>query len=260
MSKPAYNRKIFSNEDFLEAIKTSFSHKEASQKLGYKKLASTRSYYLFLVKTLTPDIKHFRKSTDIVFSDDEFLDAIKSASSHKEALKILGYKGPSHVNTRYNEFLERLKPDTSHFSLLSRSTIKDKDEFVHLESYYNHYKYKASTRNIEFSLSFEEFKTLVIMPCYYCGKFKPNRRDKRVTYQTPFSGIDRIDSGFGYIRNNCVSCCKRCNQAKNDMKQNEFYDHIIDMYIQLKKNTTIDLTMDKLLKRINEIEHEFISR
>lgn len=51
----------FSEQEFLEAIKNSFSHKEAMKKLGYKNPAGYKSnkyYYSTLIK-LNPDISHF---------------------------------------------------------------------------------------------------------------------------------------------------------------------------------------------------------
>ena len=34
----------------------------------------------------------------------------------------------------------------------------------------------------------------------------------------------------GYIIENCVPCCKRCNWMKSDMNKEEFISHIKDIY------------------------------
>lgn len=88
------------------------------------------------------------------------------------------------------------------------------------------YKDNAAKRNIEFSLSLDEFKKLISMSCKYCGqepqqaKFAghENRRDRFLTY----NGIDRVDNNIGYIFSNCVPCCTICNAAKSDLSFEEF--------------------------------------
>jgi hypothetical protein len=66
------------------------------------------------------------------------------------------------------------------------------------------YKKSALTKQLHFELNIEYFTELVKDKCYYCGKIQ----DKG------FNGLDRIDSKFGYIENNCVSSCKMCNMMK----------------------------------------------
>ena len=55
----------------------------------------------------------------------------------------------------------------------------------------------------------EEFYTLSSMSCNYCGAEGPN-------------GIDRVDSNIGYIRSNCVPCCKHCNYVKGNLSMDLF--------------------------------------
>ena len=61
--------------------------------------------------------------------------------------------------------------------------------------------------------------SLISSSCTYCGQIQEN-----------FNGLDRIDSNKDYTLNNVTSCCKRCNQAKNDMNVIEFKKHVIKMY------------------------------
>jgi hypothetical protein len=44
------------------------------------------------------------------------------------------------------------------------------------------------------------------------------------------NGIDRVDNDKGYISDNCVPCCWKCNNMKNTMKQKDFINHIISIY------------------------------
>lgn len=68
-------------------------------------------------------------------------------------------------------------------------------------------------RNIEFSLTFEQFSILVNSSCSYCKT--DNCR-----------GVDRIDSNLSYTESNSVPCCKTCNRMKSDMSLYEFLQHI----------------------------------
>ncbi len=44
------------------------------------------------------------------------------------------------------------------------------------------------------------------------------------------NGIDRLNSGSGYESGNCVSCCKTCNLAKNDLGVEEFRTWVRAIY------------------------------
>jgi hypothetical protein len=87
------------------------------------------------------------------------------------------------------------------------------------------YKYWAKQRNKEFELIFEEFSEIINKNCIYCG-------------QEPLNGIDRFDSSIGYIKENCVPCCTKCNNAKHDMTIEEFKTHIAKIYSFLYKPHT----------------------
>ncbi len=45
-----------------------------------------------------------------------------------------------------------------------------------------------------------------------------------------YNGIDRLDNALGYTLDNCVPCCKRCNQAKNNMGLKEFRAWLVRAY------------------------------
>jgi len=81
---------------------------------------------------------------------------------------------------------------------------------------YTTYKKGARERNLHFSISYEEYETIVKNPCYYCG----------MTQERGFNGIDRINSSNGYILTNCVSCCQMCNYMKGTLGFNVFIKRI----------------------------------
>lgn len=101
---------------------------------------------------------------------------------------------------------------------------------------YSNYKNSASRRNIDFLLTLEEFIKLITKSCYYCG-IPPWEKESKIieTFNGifPINGIDRVDSYLGYILDNCVSCCKVCNQAKSNMSYDEFIEWIHCVYINL---------------------------
>lgn len=70
-----------------------------------------------------------------------------------------------------------------------------------LNAKHNQYTYSATTRGLKWELPRHIFDKLIMSNCEYCEAPPPG-------------GIDRIDSGLGYIENNVVPCCTMCNFAK----------------------------------------------
>lgn len=84
------------------------------------------------------------------------------------------------------------------------------------------YKGAARHRGLEWALPDDQFYALTTGDCTYCGVepstvCQPSRNGSYV-----YNGIDRVDNDKGYISDNVVSCCNRCNHAKRDMPQAEF--------------------------------------
>jgi 5-methylcytosine-specific restriction endonuclease McrA len=81
-------------------------------------------------------------------------------------------------------------------------------------------------KNIVFDLDpIKSYENYILGECNYCG-LKPQFPNTR-------NGIDRIDSNYGYIEENCVSCCEFCNQAKLDYTLDEFKEWVVRIYIHL---------------------------
>lgn len=96
---------------------------------------------------------------------------------------------------------------------------------------YSNYRSTAKRRNLEFSLSTEEFETLTKGNCYYCDN-PPSQiiNQMNLNGNYIYNGIDRIDSSKGYTLDNCVPCCKTCNTAKLIMTQTEFFRWVTKVY------------------------------
>jgi hypothetical protein len=104
------------------------------------------------------------------------------------------------------------------------------------------YRSNARRRGLSFSLSADEFRSLVTSSCEYCGS-EPSAVSKHsgaVTEKTrhnsefTYNGIDRKNNSVGYHYVNCVSCCGTCNKAKLAMSYSEFIEWIQRVHSHLK--------------------------
>lgn len=91
----------------------------------------------------------------------------------------------------------------------------------------------------EFTLTEEEFYTLIKQPCFYCG-CPPSERAimRRKKTNEPllfaYNGLDRINSELGYSTANVVPCCWVCNKMKLDQESTEFLNRIKQISKNLK--------------------------
>jgi hypothetical protein len=88
---------------------------------------------------------------------------------------------------------------------------------------YYTYKQHANERGLDFSLEKDSFRHLTQMNCYYCGDepkdfFKPKAPNGGYLS----NGIDRKDNAMGYTIENCVPCCRICNQMKSNKSYEDF--------------------------------------
>jgi len=117
-------------------------------------------------------------------------------------------------------------------------------------------RYRAAARNksknIVWDLTEKQANSFFNNNCFYCGTIPMNSYNvymtktgkantKNVEYaktaEILFNGIDRKDSSLSYTIDNCVSCCKICNLAKNELSVDDFYKWIerIAIYNGFKK-------------------------
>lgn len=79
---------------------------------------------------------------------------------------------------------------------------------------YHQYHSSANQRGHEFTITADDFRAMSALPCHYCGALPVN------TYSTPagtftYNGLDRVDNTRGYVPDNLVPCCTKCNLAKH---------------------------------------------
>jgi hypothetical protein len=89
---------------------------------------------------------------------------------------------------------------------------------------YRNYKNSAKLRGYSFSLSEYDFLQFTKRNCHYCGREPSNKHytSWKITGYYLFNGVDRINNNIGYVKNNCVPCCKNCNMMKRDLTTEEF--------------------------------------
>ena len=93
------------------------------------------------------------------------------------------------------------------------------------------YKRHAKRRGLEWLLTRKDVTLLIRERCHYCGAWPTNtKRTKNSIDGLPYNGIDRVDSGSGYTRENAVTCCEMCNKAKRDYDIKTFLTWVRRVY------------------------------
>lgn len=116
-----------------------------------------------------------------------------------------------HAKVNYRTVCKRLY--SYGYSLTEALTLpKYPGKFPTYVLYYNRYKKSAEKRGYQFELTSMEFAKLIASPCEYCYCFEAG-------------GVDRVDNTKGYILDNCVPCCTKCNMMKHTMDKDEFINH-----------------------------------
>lgn len=72
---------------------------------------------------------------------------------------------------------------------------------------YASYRSRAEKKSLEFAISNDDYKSIILEDCYLCGK---------PTTETNINGVDRVNNAAGYTAANCKACCKECNHMKNN--------------------------------------------
>ncbi len=71
---------------------------------------------------------------------------------------------------------------------------------------YSNAKAHAKKRGLEFSITIDEYMSVVSKPCNYCNESLGDMS----------GGLDRIDNDRGYTCGNILPCCRDCNRIRND--------------------------------------------
>lgn len=97
---------------------------------------------------------------------------------------------------------------------------------------YQMYKDAAKRRDYEFLLTENEFFDLIFRECFYCGiDVSMSNSEQRFRGRSiKYNGVDRINNSIGYTKDNCVTCCKTCNNSKSTLSLDEWDNWIKRIY------------------------------
>lgn len=82
-------------------------------------------------------------------------------------------------------------------------------------------------RDIENQLTPEDLQFLQQKECLFCGRPPFNWTKWKTRNPIQYNGVDRLDNSKPYTLDNCVTCCKDCNQMKSKRGVQEFLDHCL---------------------------------
>lgn len=105
---------------------------------------------------------------------------------------------------------------------------------------FHKYKGRAKKRSLPFSLTKDQFFSLTQSPCHYCNE-KPWRPFSRGSVVYFYNGIDRIDNFRGYVTENCVTCCQRCNFLKGSLSYGAFISHVGKICATILSRATLSM-------------------
>ena len=119
-----FSNKIWSDEQFIDAVKNSTSIKQVYTRLGVSPCYKTFKKYQL---KFALDCSHFKTATQHrrKWTDEQFKEAVASSSNIKQVLDKLNLKYTSNYNT-IKKHISRLKLDISHFTGTGRDWSKGK--------------------------------------------------------------------------------------------------------------------------------------
>ena len=97
---------------------------------------------------------------------------------------------------------------------------------------YASYRSRAEKKDLEFAITNDDYKSIILQDCYLCGK-------KSTDSNT--NGIDRVDNTVGYTAENCKACCKECNHMKNQFALDKLLEKIEKIHETWKDRILPDL-------------------
>lgn len=130
------------------------------------------------------------------------------------------------TNLNYSDFI-------SHVDKICKNNSRHKIDESKFKKVYNNnliiklslvkaYQTGAKSRKLDWKVTDEYFYFLTSQLCYYCGCEPQQKTSSKILY----NGVDRLNNNLGYLPNNCVSCCGKCNWMKLDKTEKDFLGHI----------------------------------
>lgn len=133
----------------------------------------------------------------------------------------LGYKCKKCLKEYAKKSMKRIINYRKMYNIKNRNKIRKHDRFYSLtpNGIYSHLKAGAKENKKLFNISKEDFISwynFQEQECHYCKRtIKDTNKDSNKKYNR--LSIDRIDNNKGYILNNIVLSCTRCNLIKSNI-------------------------------------------
>jgi len=116
----------------------------------------------------------------------------------------------------------------------------------HKGSPYHRYKSRALEKQLDFSITKEDYDNIIQYDCFLCGK----QSDENNT-----NGIDRMDNNKGYVLDNINACCGECNY----MKYTWNYDKLINKLLSIYEKNKDRLIIEETIKNEETVKSELIN-
>lgn len=142
-------------------------------------------------------------------------------SKHYQSLPE--HKLASHRYYKLNKAKVRERSKLRYEQNKAQILAKYKAECTSLHRRWIRHKAIAKSRDIENTITYDDFERVVSSPCYYCNNSQKTR------------GLDRVDNSKGYLLNNIVSCCWTCNSMKGSLSIEQWVGHIAQILATLKE-------------------------
>lgn len=112
-------KQTYTNDQFKEAVKSSFRMVEVLRKIGVKPRAGSYNLANKLIVDLNIDTSHFSRNrtfSALNYTEEQFIEAVKKSFSIIEVLRTIGVIGSGGNYAIAHRTIKRLGLDTSHFT------------------------------------------------------------------------------------------------------------------------------------------------
>ena len=92
------------------------------------------------------------------------------------------------------------------------------------KSAFDRKKYNARKAGIAFTLEWETFEEKMLDNCSYCGvEVRWSQQKRREDFDQNLSGtFEKLDTTIGYVHENVITACHKCNLQRGDLDQEEW--------------------------------------
>lgn len=131
----------------------------------------------------------------------------------------------SKVAKEANRDPETIRAWVNKFNLKTYNQRRSPEDIL-WKRFYSFYRKGAHKRDLKLEITQSDFKEIAQKDCHYCGASPQKREISGVKGYIKANGLDRVDNDRGYIIDNIVPCCKKCNFLKGILEKEDFLSHV----------------------------------